>query len=147
MSKTHKRKTIVEIQPTMATDQRSGRVTQDVMQSEHDGPCRYDRHQWILNKKRTRVVRHKKYALPDLKIRVVRDILTTAIVPHDQGSSWRPVQIQKKTEGVHYIHKKWVCSWSVTSICRKNQEFYGCLLNIVVFTLVCEAPASMTTKV
>ena len=29
-SKTHKRKTIVEIQPTMAKDQRSGRVPQDV---------------------------------------------------------------------------------------------------------------------
>ena len=28
-SETHKRKTIVEIQPTMATDQRTGRVTQD----------------------------------------------------------------------------------------------------------------------
>ena len=28
-SKTHKRKTFVEIQPTMATDPRTGRVTQD----------------------------------------------------------------------------------------------------------------------
>ena len=53
---------------------------------------------------------------------------------------------QLKTEGVHNIHNIWVCSGSVTSIYMKNQKVYGFLLNIMVFTLVCEATAPITTK-
>ena len=55
----------------------------------------------------------------DTKIRVVRDILTGVIVPHNQGSSWRPVQIKKNRGRLQYT-QYWVCSWSVTSIYMKH---------------------------